>query len=304
MRRDPAGTTGSLEPSDWPSRVRISPRCRPHCSGTGAICASRTIPALTRALREFDRVVPVFVLDDALRGGRFASAPREAFMLGCLRALDRGLRERGSGLVIRHGRPERELVALAQEAGAEAVLWTSDVSPYARARDERVTHALRGRRRAGRAAGRQLRRRRLRPRTQGGNAVRRVHAVLQAVAGDRAPHRAPRAGRSCRRCRARCARAACPRRPIAASWPSRTASRANQPPATRSRPGSTGRSTRTPSGTTTSHATARAGCRRTCAGAACRRRSASSARRAVAARARRPGSASSAGASSTPTSCC
>jgi deoxyribodipyrimidine photo-lyase len=101
-------------------------------------------PALTRALHEFDRVVPVFVLDDALRDGRFASAPREAFMLGCLRALDAGLRERGSGLVIRHGRPEREVVALAEEAGAEAVLWTSDVSPYARARDERVTDALRG----------------------------------------------------------------------------------------------------------------------------------------------------------------
>jgi len=101
-------------------------------------------PALTRAVREFDRVVPVFVLDEALRDGRFASAPREAFMLGCLRALDAGLRERGSGLVIRDGRPERELVALAQEAGAEAVLWTSDVSPYARARDERVTNTLRG----------------------------------------------------------------------------------------------------------------------------------------------------------------
>jgi deoxyribodipyrimidine photolyase len=47
-------------------------------------------------VREFDRVVPVFVLDDALRDGRFASAPRQAFMLGCLRALDLGLRERGS----------------------------------------------------------------------------------------------------------------------------------------------------------------------------------------------------------------
>ncbi|HVF77416.1 MAG TPA: deoxyribodipyrimidine photo-lyase [Solirubrobacteraceae bacterium] len=114
-------------------------------------------PALTRAVGEFDRVVPVFVLDDTLREGRFASAPREAFMLGCLRALDVALRRCGSGLVIRHGRPERELVALAEEAGAEAVLWTSDVSPYARARDERVAQALRG-------AG-------LKPLPQGGNYV-------------------------------------------------------------------------------------------------------------------------------------
>ena len=100
-------------------------------------------PALTRALRSYDRVVPVFVLDDALLRGRLASAPRTAFMLGCLRALDADLRSRGSGLVVRHGRPERELVALCREAGAQAVLWTSDVAPYARERDRRVTAALR-----------------------------------------------------------------------------------------------------------------------------------------------------------------
>ncbi|MEA2137764.1 MAG: deoxyribodipyrimidine photo-lyase [Solirubrobacteraceae bacterium] len=100
-------------------------------------------PALTVAAREFDRVVPVFVFDDALLHGRFASSPRTAFMLGCLRALDEALRERGSGLVVRHGRPERELVALARQADAQAVLWTSDVAPYARARDARVTGALR-----------------------------------------------------------------------------------------------------------------------------------------------------------------
>ncbi|HTN25357.1 MAG TPA: deoxyribodipyrimidine photo-lyase [Solirubrobacteraceae bacterium] len=100
-------------------------------------------PALTRALADFERVVPVFVLDDALLRGRFASGPRTAFMLGCLRALDGDLRARGSGLVVRRGRPEEELVALAAEAGASAVLWTSDVAPYARARDGRVTVALR-----------------------------------------------------------------------------------------------------------------------------------------------------------------
>jgi deoxyribodipyrimidine photo-lyase len=64
-------------------------------------------------------------------------------MLGCLRELGDALRERGGGLVVRHGRPEREIPALAAEAGAEAVFWTSDVAPYARARDARVTEALR-----------------------------------------------------------------------------------------------------------------------------------------------------------------
>ena len=99
-------------------------------------------PALHASAGEFERLVPVFVLDDALLHGRFPSASRTQFLLGCLRALDDELRERGSALVVRHGTPERELVALAGEAGAQAVLWTSDVAPYARARDGRVAEAL------------------------------------------------------------------------------------------------------------------------------------------------------------------
>jgi deoxyribodipyrimidine photo-lyase len=100
-------------------------------------------PALVCAVREFERVVPVFVLDDALLHGRFASGPRTRFMLGCVRALDDALGECGSGLVVRHGPPERELAGLAADAKAGAVFWTSDVAPYARTRDRRVTAALR-----------------------------------------------------------------------------------------------------------------------------------------------------------------
>jgi len=99
-------------------------------------------PALHRLTGEFERVLCVFVLDDRLLAGRCASGPRTAFMLGCLRALDDELRERGSGLIVRRGRPEEELAALAGELGAGAVGWTSDVSPFARARDRRVTEAL------------------------------------------------------------------------------------------------------------------------------------------------------------------
>jgi deoxyribodipyrimidine photo-lyase len=100
------------------------------------------LPALVAALAGHERVVPLFVLDDALLAGRYASPARARFMLGCLKALDGALRERGSGLVVRHGRPEEEVVALAAEAGAQAVYWTSDVAPYARRRDTRVTAAL------------------------------------------------------------------------------------------------------------------------------------------------------------------
>jgi deoxyribodipyrimidine photo-lyase len=100
-------------------------------------------PALTAACAEHERVVALFVVDDKLLHGRYAGPARARFMLGCLRALDAALRELGSGLVVRHGAPEREVVAVAQETGARAVLWTSDVAPYARRRDRAVTAALR-----------------------------------------------------------------------------------------------------------------------------------------------------------------
>jgi deoxyribodipyrimidine photo-lyase len=125
-------------------------------------------PSLTTAAREYDRIVPVFVLDPALLVGRYRSSPRTDFMLGCLRALDQELRGRGSGLVIRRGEPEEVLRGLAEDVGASAVLWTSDVSPYARRRDRRVSEALRG---AGVA-----------PRPQGGNYIVDVSKLRTAGA--------------------------------------------------------------------------------------------------------------------------
>jgi deoxyribodipyrimidine photo-lyase len=100
------------------------------------------LPALRAALDD-DRVVPVFCLDDRLLRGRHASGPRTQFLLECLRDLDGSLRRRGSGLVLRHGPPERELPRLAREAGASAVHATADVGPFASRRDERVDAALR-----------------------------------------------------------------------------------------------------------------------------------------------------------------
>ena len=99
-------------------------------------------PSLQRALHEADRVVPVFVLDPALLGGRFRSGPRTAFLLGCLRALRDELRARGGQLVVRHGDPGRELRALARETGADAIHFAADAGPYATARDARVVAAL------------------------------------------------------------------------------------------------------------------------------------------------------------------
>jgi deoxyribodipyrimidine photo-lyase len=102
----------------------------------------RDHPALRDALDAHERVITVFCLDDRLLNGRHASGTRTQFMLECLRDLDDSLRERGGALVIRRGAPERELVRLAREVGAEAVYFTGDVSPYARERGKRVHAAL------------------------------------------------------------------------------------------------------------------------------------------------------------------
>jgi deoxyribodipyrimidine photo-lyase len=101
-------------------------------------------PPLIAALRSAERVVPVFVADDALLNGRFPSGPRARFLLGCLAELREALRRRGGDLVIRHGRPERELARLARETGAEELHFAADVSPFATARDRRVEAALSG----------------------------------------------------------------------------------------------------------------------------------------------------------------
>ena len=102
----------------------------------------RDLPALRAALDAHERVVPVFCLDDRLLHGRHASGSRTRFMLECLTVLDHALEERGSGLVIRRGPPERELPALAAEVGATAVHCSADSSPFARGRASRVRAAL------------------------------------------------------------------------------------------------------------------------------------------------------------------
>ncbi len=99
-------------------------------------------PALHTARAQYGMVVPLFVLDRALATGRYASPARTAFMLACLRELRSALLDRGGGLVVRDGDPREAVLALAREVDADAVLWASDVGPYALARDRDVTQAL------------------------------------------------------------------------------------------------------------------------------------------------------------------
>src|SRR5262245_63445290 len=81
-------------------------------------------PALARALAGGGPVLPLFVLDPALLGGRHhgAAARRRGFLFAGLRALDEDLRARGSRLVMRTGSPAQVLDALVREIDARAVV--------------------------------------------------------------------------------------------------------------------------------------------------------------------------------------
>jgi len=102
----------------------------------------RDHPALEAACRDAEHLLPVFCFDDRLLHGRHASGPRTQFLLECLADLDRSLRERGSRLVVRRGRPETEIPKLAREVNATEVHFSADVSGFARGRDRSVENAL------------------------------------------------------------------------------------------------------------------------------------------------------------------
>ena len=96
-------------------------------------------PALLAAQDEAEEVLPLFVLDDVLRGT--SGAPRLAFLYRCLRELE----ERTDGrLRVLSGRPEDVVPGVVREVGATGVHISSDHAPYGRARDERVRAALTG----------------------------------------------------------------------------------------------------------------------------------------------------------------
>jgi deoxyribodipyrimidine photo-lyase len=96
-------------------------------------------PALHAAADGAAAIVPLFVEDPHLLTGR--DAPREAALRGALGALAAELRDAGASLVVRRGDPRDEVPRAAREAGAQAVHWSRDFTPYARRRDAAVAAA-------------------------------------------------------------------------------------------------------------------------------------------------------------------
>ena len=98
--------------------------------------------ALSEAVRRAERVVPVFILEDAFRTGPDVGAARLAFLLQSMESLRKNLTELGYPLIVRNGKSEQVLPRLCQEIGAQAVFANKRYEPYAQARDSRVFNAL------------------------------------------------------------------------------------------------------------------------------------------------------------------
>lgn len=114
----------------------------------------RTIVWFRRDLRMYDHaplqraaargaVIPVFVLDRALLHHPETGVARVAFMLDCLRCLDRDLRSRGGRLIVRSGDPVEILPHLIRTTQAEGIYAHIDYERiYGRVRDARLNRAL------------------------------------------------------------------------------------------------------------------------------------------------------------------
>lgn len=83
--------------------------------------------ALNAALMSSSVVLPVFIQDDNLWASSCASEKRLDFLLGGLRQLDVDLKQYGSYLIYRHGKPIEILKTLISETGATAIFAEEDI---------------------------------------------------------------------------------------------------------------------------------------------------------------------------------
>jgi len=97
---------------------------------------------LHQALHSGQPVLPLFILDPRLQRGTWYSRNRMAWLLRALGALAARLRTVGGRLLVLEGEAEAVLAAITREAGASALYFNRDYSPFARRRDARVAQSL------------------------------------------------------------------------------------------------------------------------------------------------------------------
>src|ERR1700759_2287681 len=97
-------------------------------------------PALWAASRA-ERTVPLFVLDDAILGSRFAAPNRVAYMREALVDLDGRLKAMDGRLFLRRGQVVEEAMKVAREADAAEFHIPPAWSRYARRREKALREA-------------------------------------------------------------------------------------------------------------------------------------------------------------------
>jgi len=98
--------------------------------------------ALSAALATHDQVIPLFILDPALLTSPYVGQKRLAFLFEGLRQLEKELREHGSRLLVRKGKPLEQLQAIVEETLSEVIYAEADYSPYACQRDAEILELL------------------------------------------------------------------------------------------------------------------------------------------------------------------
>ena len=95
-------------------------------------------PALTAAVATGEEILPLYILDDAIRLG----GASDWWLQGSLEALSDELMKRGAPLVLRRGQAAVILPALVAETKASAVFWNRCYDPSSIARDKALKQAL------------------------------------------------------------------------------------------------------------------------------------------------------------------
>ncbi len=90
------------------------------------------------ALRSSENVLPLFILDNDILNKLPAADHRVDFILHVLGEMDQALRELGSGLLVKQGRPLAVFKELLENYRIESVFCNSDHEPYGNERDQQV----------------------------------------------------------------------------------------------------------------------------------------------------------------------
>jgi deoxyribodipyrimidine photo-lyase len=117
-------------------------------SGTAIVWFRRDLrladnPALERARRDHDHIVPVFIDDSGAEGNWVRGAASRWWLHHSLHELDRRLRDRGSRLLLARGDSLEVLQRICKDTGADAVYWNRVYEPLPVGRDRDVKQALR-----------------------------------------------------------------------------------------------------------------------------------------------------------------